>query len=266
MNDPLTVQTHYASGDGLRARQEVHRLYTLGPTLEQAVDAALPLVGTESLLDVGTGPGDFPARLLNQGHTGRLVGMDVVAGMVERAKAAHPGLEFVLADAMALPFADSSFDIVSARHMIYHVPDPNKALGEFFRVLKPKGCVMVITNADGFMAEFWEAVLEAVEGLPGFEPLVERERGGLCYYHNELLEQVRQVFGNATLHLHESALELPNAEAALKYHDSYQSFFQIPQSVWDSGRASIQAVFAARTHERPWRISKRVAIVTAEKP
>lgn len=139
MNDPIAVQTHYASADGLRARQEVHRLYTVGPTLEGAVDAALPLVGTESLLDVGTGSGDFPARLLYQGHTGRLVGVDVVAGMVERAKAAHPCLEFVLADAMALPFADSSFDVVSARHMIYHVPNPNQALEEFLRVLKPGG-------------------------------------------------------------------------------------------------------------------------------
>lgn len=125
---------------------------------------------------------------------------------------------------------------------------------------------MVITNADGFMAEFWEAVLEAVEGLPGFEPLVEQERCGHRYYHHELLEQVRQMFGNATLHLQESALELPHAEAALKYHDSYQSFFEIPQSVWDAARDYIQAVFAARTHEQPWRISKRVAIVTAEKP
>ena len=108
-------------------------------SLEAAVDAALALEPTHDLLDVGTGPGGFPGRLRESGHVGHLVGLDQSASMIQRAAASFWGVEFIVADAMNLPFEDMSFDAVSARHMLYHVPDVAQALKEARRVLKPAG-------------------------------------------------------------------------------------------------------------------------------
>src|SRR5687768_1380215 len=76
------LAAQYATAESLRARIETHARYSVGPSLEAAVDAALALCGGEDLLDVGTGTGGFPARLRREGHRGRLVGVDASAGMV----------------------------------------------------------------------------------------------------------------------------------------------------------------------------------------
>jgi ubiquinone/menaquinone biosynthesis C-methylase UbiE len=54
------------------------------------------------------------------------------------ARLGHP-FSFAQADAQALPFRDASFDAVIANHMLYHVPDISRSLGEVRRVLKPSG-------------------------------------------------------------------------------------------------------------------------------
>ena len=68
------------------------------------------------------------------------------------------------ADATALPFEDGSFDAVIAMHMLYHVPDPAKAIAEMHRVLKPDGFLAVTTNGTGNMRRMYE--LATVFGSP----------------------------------------------------------------------------------------------------
>jgi ubiquinone/menaquinone biosynthesis C-methylase UbiE len=125
----------YQTNTDLHTRQETHRLYTVGRPLETLVDEALRLEGHEALLDIGTATGDFPGRLRLEGHAGRLVGLDFSPGMIEKARASHENVEFVQGDAVALPFADSSFSVVTARHMLYHVPNIQAALLEARRVV-----------------------------------------------------------------------------------------------------------------------------------
>lgn len=52
-----------------------------------------------------------------------------------------------------IPYADESFDIIIARHMLYFVPDINRALNEINRVLKPNGISYITTNSSDFMLE-----------------------------------------------------------------------------------------------------------------
>ncbi len=59
------------------------------------------------------------------------------------------------ADAQDLPFADSSFDVVIANQMIYHVPDPSRALREFARVLRAGGVLMASTVGPGHLRELF---------------------------------------------------------------------------------------------------------------
>ncbi|WP_338866061.1 bifunctional demethylmenaquinone methyltransferase/2-methoxy-6-polyprenyl-1,4-benzoquinol methylase UbiE [Myxococcus stipitatus] len=103
----------------------------------------------ESVLDCASGTGDLALAFKRKvGGTGRVLGTDFCAEMLESApsKAAKAGLQvdFQVADAMALPFADNSFDVASIGFGIRNVDDPVKCLQEMGRVVKPGGRVVVL--------------------------------------------------------------------------------------------------------------------------
>jgi ubiquinone/menaquinone biosynthesis C-methylase UbiE len=63
-------------------------------------------------------------------------------------------------DVQKLPFADESFDIVVANHMLYHAPDPDRAIAELSRVVRTDGVVLTATNGYGHMSEINDALAE----------------------------------------------------------------------------------------------------------
>lgn len=149
------VAQQYRTTDLLRIRAETHRLHTENPfDLDDECAAVLGLGEGDSHLDVGCGPGVFLRYLRAHGHLGRLAGLDqsgaMIAEAVEAADAVAvaeaPAIEWYVGEADALPFPDAAFTSVSARHMLYHVPDIPAALREFGRVLVPEGSVLVTAN------------------------------------------------------------------------------------------------------------------------
>lgn len=107
-----------------------------------------------SVLDCATGTGDLALEFKRYlGTHSRVVGTDFCEEMLHQApfKAAARGLEveFQVADAMALPFIDQTFDTVSIAYGIRNVADPVKALREMARVCKPGGVIMVLETGDG---------------------------------------------------------------------------------------------------------------------
>jgi ubiquinone/menaquinone biosynthesis C-methylase UbiE len=262
MNNPANLAVQYADDHDLQVRMATHMKYTVGTNLETLVDQALRLSGDESLLDVGTGPGDFPARVAASGHHGQIIGLDYSQGMVDKARASHPGVTYLQGDVCALPFEASNFDVVTARHMLYHVPDLEAALRECRRVLKPDGRFLALTNADGSMQAFWDAVMLGLEDDPAFAAMHDLKTG-IPYHHAELAQSVRDCFGNAKLALSDGALEFPDASGPLAYFDSCRTIYGIPESDWARGRLGVQRAFEQLCEHGPWRISKQVAIVTA---
>jgi SAM-dependent methyltransferase len=94
---------------------------------------------------------------------------DLSPGMVDRAKARATGngfqrVEGQECDIQDLPFDNDSFDVVIANHMLYHVPDPDRALAELSRVLRPDGILLASTNGYGHMGEMNEAIAEVFGG------------------------------------------------------------------------------------------------------
>jgi ubiquinone/menaquinone biosynthesis C-methylase UbiE len=79
----------------------------------RSVVAAIPPART---LDVACGTG-----FLTQHLQGEVVGLDASEGMIEIARARMPGSEFVVGDALSLPFADGSFDRVFTGHFYDHL-------------------------------------------------------------------------------------------------------------------------------------------------
>ncbi|EHP89178.1 class I SAM-dependent methyltransferase [Methanotorris formicicus] len=98
------------------------------------------------ILDVGTGTGFLAILLAELGH--EVVGIDLSEKMLERAreKADKKGLdiEFMIADAENLPFDDGEFDVVVNRHLLWTLPNPQKAINEWSRVVRPRGKVVAI--------------------------------------------------------------------------------------------------------------------------
>jgi len=102
----------------------------------------------ENLLDVACGTGDVSLALRQKASRARITGLDFSPGMLElaRAKSLRAGgdLELIEASAEELPFAANEFDLVTIAFGIRNVVDRQKALAEFFRVLKPGGRVAIL--------------------------------------------------------------------------------------------------------------------------
>jgi ubiquinone/menaquinone biosynthesis C-methylase UbiE len=146
------IRQQYQTTDPLQTRILTHQRYSERDVdLHAACRDALALTGGEALLDVGCGPGEFVVRLRADGHTGRLAGLDQSEGMIAAARAAaqkqQAVIEWFVGEANALPFHDGEWEIISARHMLYHVPDIRGALREFARVVGLHGRVLATTNA-----------------------------------------------------------------------------------------------------------------------
>lgn len=85
------------------------------------------------LVDVATGPGYVAAAGAARGA--EVVGVDLSEAMLEYARTLSPDVDFVRADATALPFADASFSAYTAAFVLLHLGTPERAVSEAARVL-----------------------------------------------------------------------------------------------------------------------------------
>jgi SAM-dependent methyltransferase len=102
------------------------------------LDAARAGAGTR-VLDVGCGTGSGAAAAAARGA--QATGIDLAYGMLTLARERHPALTFVHGDAEDLPFGQAQFDAVLAGFVLNHLPDADRGLREFARVLAPGGRV-----------------------------------------------------------------------------------------------------------------------------
>jgi len=122
----------------------VHRLWK-----DAMMDWLAPRTG-QRLLDVAGGTGDIAFRFLRRAPDASAVVCDMTEAMLaegrKRAEAESfaDRLDWVIGDAMALPFPDASFDVYTISFGIRNVTRPQDALAEAFRVLRPGGRLMVL--------------------------------------------------------------------------------------------------------------------------
>jgi phosphatidylethanolamine/phosphatidyl-N-methylethanolamine N-methyltransferase len=119
----------------------------------RAAIAAAERIGGR-IIEVGVGTG---ISLPDYSRANRIVGVDISEAMLHKARerVAELGLDHVEAlevmDAEHLEFPDDSFDVVVAQYVVTAVPNPEAALNEFARVLRPGGEIIILTRlgADG---------------------------------------------------------------------------------------------------------------------
>lgn len=125
------------------------------------------------VLEVGVGTG---ISLPLYGQNVRIFGTDISEAMLEKAKkrVSEQGLKNVeglaVMDAEKLEFPDNSFDVVMAQYVLSAVPNPEAALDEFARVVRPGGELIILTrvSADAGVRRFVEQTLQPVVRPLGF--------------------------------------------------------------------------------------------------
>ena len=122
----------------------IHRVWK-----DAMMDWLAPRPG-QRLLDVAGGTGDIAFRFLRRAGHGHATVLDLTEAMLAEgrkraeAEAMSGSLDWVAGDAMALPFADNSFDVYTISFGIRNVTRIDEALAEAFRVLRPGGRLMVL--------------------------------------------------------------------------------------------------------------------------
>ena len=129
----------------------------LRPAAIALADACAVSAGQE-VLDVAAGDGNFALVCAREGAS--VVASDIAPGMVERGRARSEAegydVEWVEADAEALPFEDARFDCVGSVFGAMIPPRPRVAAEELFRVVRPGGTVgMTAWTKEGFTAELF---------------------------------------------------------------------------------------------------------------
>jgi ubiquinone/menaquinone biosynthesis C-methylase UbiE len=185
-----------------------------------------------TVFDIGSGYGGRSARYRELGAY-KVVGLEIFPRMVEeaRAYAEHKGLtnmEFHVGEGEHLPFAESSFDIITSYDVFEHVHDLDRVLDECMRVLKPGGRLLAIfppfyhpggSHLEGWVSKMpWpnfffrrETLIRAVQNImrernDGYQPHPMRPRDKLWTLNGATIRSVKgmlrtRTFRNARMEL-----------------------------------------------------------------
>lgn len=223
-NREVLNQRAYASDTALAVRQRTHDLYSV-PRIDFAawVLDRIEWRGSERVLDVGMGPGLYFEPLAARISRGQLIGGDLSLGMARRANQHKLAgqIKIFNGDVQALPFPDRTFDVALANHMLYHVPDVERAIAELRRVLKPDGVLIAATNSEYNMVEFEQLIARACLALR----INRAEIENMLRAMHDLLSGFRLENGTTLLAQHFFAVERCDLPAAL--------IFQTPQPILD---------------------------------
>ncbi len=148
----------------------------------------------DGVLDVATGTGDVAIEFERSSRVALIVGVDMSAGMLDvaRGKLERLGLskriEVREGDALALPFADASFDAVTIAFGLRNLADYQRGVSEMARVLEPGGRAVVLE----FLPPRGAALLAYRAYLTMFLPLTGRLVSGSTEAYRYLSTSVRQ--------------------------------------------------------------------------
>ena len=122
----------------------IDEFHTRGRAATVELAQLLSLKGGERVLDLGCGIGG-PSRYLAETYGCRVVGLDLtpefcrVAAMLAERTGLANNVEYRQGDALAMPFAEQSFDVVWSQNVAMNIADRDRLYVEIFRVLKPNG-------------------------------------------------------------------------------------------------------------------------------
>lgn len=187
---PQRVQAMFAAI--ARSYDLNNRVHALGrdQAWRRAAVRTAGVTPTDAVLDVACGTGDLTAAFA-RAPVARVLGVDFTPEMLEMARLKLDRLppdiaaqiEYQSGDAQALDLPDASFDVVSIAFGIRNVQDPAAALGEFFRVLRPGGRLVILEFAEPTLAPVrWFNRFYCGWVMPRTASFIARDRSGAYRY------------------------------------------------------------------------------------
>ena len=207
----------YATGANLSARIALHQRFRVGSiSWPEWFFDRLRFPATARILELGCGTGMFWQEMADRLSTGwTLLLTDFSEGMVREAAAATSGLPcgvaVTVAEAGAIPLADRSVDAVVASHMLYHVPDRERALQDIHRVLAPNGALYAATIGETHLHQLRDVVASFASDARPLHAVTHRfsaENGGA---------QLRKLFADVDEEVLEGELHVTEAQAIADY-------------------------------------------------
>ncbi len=172
----------------------------------------------QKVLDLAGGTGDFSAKFSRiVGETGQVVLADINDSMLQvgREKLRNLGVvgnvEYVQANAEALPFADNTFDCIIISFGLRNVTDKDKALQSMYRVLKPGGRLLVL--------EFSKPILDPLSKLYHFYSFNILPKVGEAVVNDG--ESYRYLAESIRMHPDQNTLKTMMAQAGFESVDYY---------------------------------------------
>ncbi|KAA8788341.1 MerR family transcriptional regulator [Lactobacillus crispatus] len=254
MNQSLSLQ--YKNATNISARIRLHRDYSLNqegwfPWLF----SNLHLKPGMKILELGAGNGAlWSQNIAKVSKNVTIVLSDISEGILADARKTigdHPQFQYSVFNAQKIPFADNTFDLVIANHMLFYCDDIPKALQEVQRVLKPDAAFTCSTYSKRHMHEITDLVQSYNDNIV---------LSSTNLYERFGLDNGRQIlqpyFKNIVCHKYRDAIELSDSMPIISYilscHgnqnsillDHYQDFKQyVDQQVKDGFHITKDAGF-----------------------
>ncbi len=218
-SNPEYVTRQYSDASNLKARIALHERFSTNPYgLPRWIFDHFELPDEATVLEIGCGPGRLWTENLDRLPEGWIITLtDASPGMVREAKRSLSGsrrrFEFQVADVQELPFEGERFDAVVANHMLYHVPDRERAFSQITRVLKPGGTLYAATNGGRTQSEMgWMQRI-----LDPSHPAESYFRTPLDFGLENGAELLSPWFSDVTLRRYEDALFVTEVEPLVEY-------------------------------------------------
>ena len=215
MNQSLSMQ--YKNATNISARIRLHRDYSVNkegwfPWLF----SNLHLKSGMKVLELGAGNGALWSQNIDKVPAGvNIILSDISEGMLTDAKNGiddKPEFQYAVIDAQKIPFADDTFDLVIANHMLFYCNDISKALSEIRRVLKPGASLVCSTYSKHHMREITDLV-------QSFNSNIVLSSTNL--YERFGLDNGKQIlskfFSDVTCKKYHDAIEIPESTPIISY-------------------------------------------------
>ncbi|EEA95269.1 putative methyltransferase protein [Pseudovibrio sp. JE062] len=216
----VDVTQQYKTSSNLRTRANLHRRYANKNWFEWAYKH-MGFRENSKIADIGCGTGWFwtaNQHVLPNGLDVSL--LDQSAQMVAEAKGALEALSAVqrvsgyVEKAEAIPFEDASCDMVMAMHMVYHLSDPDKAMDEMQRILKPDGQLVISLNSPSNLKQIYEINSRVFDVAPVDPSTVIAPPA-------DVAGQLQQRFNSISLLTYKDIYEIDDAETVFATLTSY---------------------------------------------
>jgi SAM-dependent methyltransferase len=244
------LQEQYRDSSRLDARLALHERFGTNPHgWHRWLFDQLALAERERVLEAGCGSGALWLKNVDRLPGASMLLSDFSPGMAGDARQALAPhglrMRFAVADAQSLPFRSASFDVVVANHMLYHVPDVERAVAELRRVLRPAGRLFAATNGRAHLIQLFD--------LAGHD---EPDRFGL-----ESGEPIlRRYFSSVEVRRYPDGLAITDAQPVIDYIASMVR----ERPLDEAGRAAVRAyVERAIEREGAFRVVKDAGVLIA---